>query len=239
MFESVFLDYVNNFDLNDKRVLLKLDHSKRVRDLSLKYARILNYNEADIKLAEFIGLYHDIGRFNQIKEYQTFNDSISIDHGLEGIRVLFDEGLIDKFNFDDYEKEIIKFAIKNHNQFEIEETDDERKLMHAKLIRDTDKTDIVYIFGTLKKDWIKVEDEKFDKSVIEIFKNHELMPYMKIKNFEAIKYFGFAFEINNVEIIKEFKEYLTEFYKTLNREDLFKEIYDEAIKYLEGREKLC
>ena len=56
---------------------------------------------------------------------------------------MFEDGLIKNFwnNTDDYE--VIRFAIENHNKFAIEKTDNKRALMHAKLIRDTDKLDIM------------------------------------------------------------------------------------------------
>ena len=35
--------------------------------LSKKYAKKLGYDEHDVKLATLIGLFHDIGRFEQLK----------------------------------------------------------------------------------------------------------------------------------------------------------------------------
>ena len=41
----------------------------------------LNLEKEDIKLAELIGLLHDIGRFEQLKRFNTFVDKKSINHG--------------------------------------------------------------------------------------------------------------------------------------------------------------
>ena len=47
--------------------------------------------------AWLLGLLHDIGRFEQVKRYNTFNDSQSVDHAELGADILFKEGLIDRF----------------------------------------------------------------------------------------------------------------------------------------------
>lgn len=235
MFEKVFNDYVDRFDFLDKDILLKYNHSYRVRNLAIKYAILLNYCDDDLKLAEFIGLYHDIGRFNQIRDYHDYDDNKSIDHAEEGIRVLFEEGLINKFNFTEEEKEIIEFAIRNHNKYEIENIDDKRKMMHAKLIRDCDKLDIVYLFGHLKEKNVKLIDEPLDDEIKNSFYNHKILKYNDSPNCQIIGYFAFVFDINNDIILNEFKYYLNCLYRRLNNENVLKEIYELANNYLESR----
>ena len=106
----------------------------------------LPLNEEDIHIASLAGLLHDIGRFNQIVRYHNYSDGDIFDHATEGVKILFDDGLINKFDFTDKEKEIIRFSILNHNKFLMDECLDEDILKHAKLIRDVDKLDIVYLF---------------------------------------------------------------------------------------------
>ena len=57
----------------------------------------LGLDKADTDLAWLIGMLHDIGRFEQLKNYGTFSDADSIDHAHYGVHLLFDEGLIWKF----------------------------------------------------------------------------------------------------------------------------------------------
>ena len=45
---------------------------------------------------EKAGLLHDIGRFEQLKRYQSFIDSQTIDHANLGVTILFDDNLIEK-----------------------------------------------------------------------------------------------------------------------------------------------
>ena len=60
-----FNKYVSQFNPNEGRIKLKIDHIKRVAILSKKIAQNLNLGYEQIKLAELIGLFHDIGRFKQ------------------------------------------------------------------------------------------------------------------------------------------------------------------------------
>jgi len=73
--KKVFDEYTKNYDINDGKVALKVAHILRVSELSRKIAISLNLSQEDIQLAELIGLLHDIGRFEQIKRYNTFIDN--------------------------------------------------------------------------------------------------------------------------------------------------------------------
>lgn len=237
MFEKVFNDFTNKYDFTNSDIKLKYNHSYRVRNLSLKYAHLLKFNERDTYIAEFIGLFHDIGRFTQLKEYNTYNDSKLMDHALEGVRILFEEGLINQFDFTEEEKNIIKFAIKNHNKYIIEYETDERVLMHAKLIRDIDKLDIVYIFGYLNELKLEIEDVSVDEYFLNSFKEEKLVEYKKLPNLSIIINFNYVYDINNDICIYEFENNIKEFYKTINNEKIFKEIYKYVLKYIEKRKK--
>ena len=80
MLEVAFDKYVSNYDLSNELIKLKYDHSYRVMELSIKYAKELEFSESDIELCKIIGLLHDFGRFEQLKVYNTFDDNKSIDH---------------------------------------------------------------------------------------------------------------------------------------------------------------
>ena len=115
-----FEKYVNNYDLTKEKVILKKNHSIRVMNLCVKYAKKLGFNDEDISLAKVIGLLHDIGRFEQLKEFNSFDDS-NIDHADLGVKILFEEGLIRDFIEEDKYDYIIKKAIENHNKYKIED----------------------------------------------------------------------------------------------------------------------
>ena len=135
-----------NYNPNDIKVKLKIEHTYRVADLCEEIAKCLGLNDNDVKLAWLIGMLHDIGRFEQIKCYKTFIDAESVDHADLGVDLLFKDGLIynfvDKDSLSDEELKVIKCAIRDHNKYRISDILNEKEAMFANIIRDADKTDI-------------------------------------------------------------------------------------------------
>ena len=231
-----FEKYVNNYDFTKEKIILKKNHSIRVMNLCIKYAKKLGFNDEDVSLTKVIGLLHDIGRFEQLKEFNSFDDS-NIDHADLGVKILFEEGLIKNFwsNKEDYE--LIEFAIKNHNKMKIEETTNERYLKFAKLIRDIDKMDIIYLLGYLSELDTKPSNDLINPKIINSIKNHELSNYKYIKNINdsiALK-FAYTYDINYDECLEEFKQNLYYFYKQINFDERFKEIFETVNKYIDER----
>lgn len=124
------------------RVQLKSDHMLRVMNNSINIATQLGLSQEQIDLAGFIGLLHDIGRFEQVKQYNTFVDKDSVNHAMYSSHQLFNNDLIRYFISDSSYDDIVRKAIENHNRFEIEDGLSEDELLQAKIIRDADKIDI-------------------------------------------------------------------------------------------------
>lgn len=140
--KQVFEQYAANYDTNDDKVVLKINHTYRVMQHCLEIAQSLNLDDENVKLAGLIGLLHDIGRFEQLKRYQSFIDNQTIDHALLGVEILFEQGLIDQFVIDEKFYPLIKTAVFNHNKYEIESGLDQQSYLHCQIIRDGDKIDI-------------------------------------------------------------------------------------------------
>ena len=85
---EAFKKYVSNYDMEIRGIKLKYEHSFRVMSLSEKYALKLNFSEEDVYLAKLIGLLHDIGRFEQMKVYNTFV-GVRLDKGQHEIKMVF------------------------------------------------------------------------------------------------------------------------------------------------------
>lgn len=120
--EIEFKKYVENYDPMNERIKLKIDHIIRVAKNCELIAKDLNLSDEYIKLAIAIGYFHDIGRFEQVKLYDTFSDKESkVDHGEMSVKVLFEDGLIKNFFEDTKYDNIIKKSILNHNKAHIEE----------------------------------------------------------------------------------------------------------------------
>ena len=150
--EKSFQEYLKNYDINDGSIALKIKHTYEVVKKSEYIANGLRLDKENIELAKIIALLHDIGRFEQIKEFGEFNDK-KIEHAEFGVKVLFDNGLIRKFIEENKYDNIIYKAIYNHNKYKIEENLNEKELLQCKIIRDADKLDN---FRVKEKD--KLED---------------------------------------------------------------------------------
>lgn len=101
---NAFAEYVRNYDPSDEKIKLKIDHTYRVAGLSQRIAESLGLSEPDVDIAWLLGMLHDIGRFEQIRRFGTFNDVQSVDHAEFGADLLFKEGLIRKFAEGYYEE---------------------------------------------------------------------------------------------------------------------------------------
>jgi putative nucleotidyltransferase with HDIG domain len=132
-----FKELTDNHQLNFR---IKREHSLRVADIALSMANKLEWTEEEQQTAFLIGLLHDIGRFTQLVEFDTFNDEKSIDHAENAVKILKTENPFEALNVGN--EELIFAAILNHNKFKIQEGLTGQELLHAKLIRDADKMDI-------------------------------------------------------------------------------------------------
>lgn len=140
--KKVFNDYVENYDSNDEKIKLKIDHTYRVSELCERIAKSLNMTKEEADISWLTGVLHDIGRFEQVKRYGTFNDGKSIDHAKLGVEILFEEEKIRDFIEDTSEDDLIKKVIRSHNAYKIPEDYSEREITFSNILRDADKIDI-------------------------------------------------------------------------------------------------
>lgn len=233
-----FMEYVSSFDTSLDGIKRKISHSIRVMRLSRKYAMELDFDNDDIELASIIGLLHDIGRFYQYQKYHSFNDFNTIDHADYGVKILFEDGLISKFTDRVEDYELIKFAIKNHNKLKIADTNDSRFIKFAKLIRDVDKLDIVYLLGYLGEyDVNSNDDDISDKVVDDLLNNRPVDRKNEVSiNDRVAVTFGLVYDINYNIVLSELKRNYYYYYKRVNN-NKFKNVYDNVNKYIDGRIK--
>lgn len=140
--KEVFNEYVKGYDSSDEKIKLKIAHTYRVSELCEKIAISLKMNNDDIDIAWLTGLLHDIGRFEQVKTYGTFNDFKSVDHAKLGAKILFNGGKIRDFISDTSEDDLIRKVIENHNAYKLPEDISKRCKTFSNILRDADKIDI-------------------------------------------------------------------------------------------------
>lgn len=163
--KNVFKNYVEKYDKTNPRIAFKIAHTYRVVDTAKIIAEELELNEEQILLAELIGLLHDIGRFEQVRRYNTFTDRLSVDHADLGVEVLKENNFLSQFCEDEKYYKTILVSIKNHNKFRIEEGLNEEENLQCRIIRDADKIDIFNSIRLENLDTL-MDDSNIDDSVV-------------------------------------------------------------------------
>src|SRR3989339_1044872 len=87
-----FTIYVHTFQNSDPEIQqnfdLKEGHTMRVCKEICTIGKQLGLNDDEQRLAEIIGLLHDVGRFEQYARYKTFMDKKSENHAELAIKIL-------------------------------------------------------------------------------------------------------------------------------------------------------
>lgn len=135
-----FREYLSAYDQTDDKIKLKRVHTFCVVDAADYISRHEKLSEEDHQLALLIALLHDIGRFEQLKVFHSYDDS-QFDHASFGVKVLFEDNLIQNFIRTREYDEVIRQAIAWHSSYALPPIEDERTLLHCRLIRDADKLD--------------------------------------------------------------------------------------------------
>ena len=139
---ETFETYASAYNLDDAKILLKYIHTGKVAENCDRIARSLGMSEEDCDTAWLIGMLHDIGRFEQLRRYDTFMDSVSIDHAEFGADLLFQEGLAEHFGLPQTFYELVEKAVRYHSRYRLPENLTEREKVFCQMIRDADKVDI-------------------------------------------------------------------------------------------------
>ena len=248
---SAFKKYLENFDSQYGKIDLKIRHTYGVVKASEYIANKLNLSNEDIELAKLIALLHDIGRFEQIRQSDSFIDNKNMDHAILGNDILFKDNLIRDFIEDTQYDNIISKAILNHNRLYIEDGLTERELLHAKIIRDADKTDnfrvkaeedFENIIDNSSKDIL--ENDIISENIFNDFMNSKIIVREDRKTHMDfwVSYIAFIFDYNykfGLEYIKEMN-YINVIvdrldYKNIDTKQKMEKIRKHALEFIDKR----
>lgn len=221
--KHTFDQYLKSYDCTNDKVRLKIIHTYGVVDQTAEVACRMQLGEEDAQIALHIALLHDIGRFEQLKRFDSFEPG-TMDHAAYGVQVLFDEHFIRQFISEDTWDSIIRIAIARHSDYALENIQNERALFHAKLIRDTDKLDNCRVkLEDALETFMGASAEDIGKQDISpaiyntVFKNRCILSADRVTDMDYwISYIAYFYDINFKEsmmIVKEM-DYLT---KTVSR----------------------
>lgn len=147
--EASFDRYASEFIVNDPIMIeqykLKILHTKKV----IANAEVIGrqnscfQNKNIFRALLLSALYHDIGRFEQLKQYRTFSDALSCNHGQLGVKILHRLNLL-KEEKKEVQK-IVTVSVCLHNKFILPSAvkGDAKNVLLA--IRDADKLDILRV----------------------------------------------------------------------------------------------
>lgn len=210
--EKDFAQYTSEFDLNDFMMKLKLRHSFRVEKYCIQIAESLEMSQHEIEIAALIGLFHDIGRFEQVEKYSSLNDFKTFDHAHVGVEILRQNKFLNKYLDNENEIEMVLKAIENHNKYSIDKQINGIGLTFAKIIRDADKIDILDLgrYEDISKiyDIESIKNSTITKEILEDFYKEKIIDVKEIRNgADRLVYsLGYIFDINYKESFKILKE---------------------------------
>ncbi|MEW6183636.1 MAG: HD domain-containing protein [Bacillota bacterium] len=216
-FRSWFENHVKGYRSDDREVQaamrLKEEHTGRVCANIVRIGRSLNLNNADLFLAEAIALFHDVGRFRQFAVYHTFSDRRSENHALLSLRELDESGVL--FVLPEEERFIVTKAVECHNLRELPSDLPDRCLLHARLIRDADKLDILMLFTDEcthkdgRPDPLLVpeppDDPGYSPALVENLLQQRRSSYGEIKSFgdRKLLYLSWVYDVNFSHTLSE------------------------------------
>jgi len=246
-----FVSYVQRFDLGiekwQQNITLKEQHSKRVSEEICRIGECLQLGEDELRLAEIIGLFHDIGRFEQYARYKTFVDGKSENHAELGVKIIKEMRVLE--NLDGAIQQVILRAILYHNRAELPEDENHQILFYARLLRDADKLDIYRVLtdyynrpNSRRNDAIELDlpdTAGFSEILYEDLIHHRIVKIKHVKNFNDFKLMqvGWVFDINfdpTFQLVKE-RGYLQLIQKVLPESQKLEHLFQEIQQFLEKK----
>ena len=246
-----FYFYVNSFTKDDpefqRNIDLKAQHTKRVCQNAVDIGKDLGLENEDLYLLEITALFHDIGRFEQYAQYQTFSDRNSVNHAAFGIEILKKKKILNELETP-LQEFIIK-VISYHNQANLPKDETERCLFFSKLLRDADKLDIWRVVT----DYYEQKDTGETNETIELdlpdtpgiskdiyenlIKGHTIL-FDSMKNLNDFKLLqvGWVYDVNFLPTLERLKNrgYLGLLEKALPQTDDVRQIFQAVENYMEN-----
>lgn len=142
---KIFEQYVRKYDMNNINIKAKYFHSLKVMEIAKEIASGLGiFDEEEVAVCEFIGLFHEIGNFSKTPNYHIDGDSE--DSYQRTMEILFNKGLIREITKETKYDTIIKKAIfaYDKNGFPSDITEKEKHM--CAIIKDAHNVDSFRVF---------------------------------------------------------------------------------------------
>ena len=140
--KAEYVRYVDTFREADgalpAMMELKRFHTERVTENAALIADGENFSERERRGALLAALLHDTGRYEQLRRFNTFKDSESVDHAVLSHDLVREFGWLDGAA----DADAVLKAVLYHNRRELPDDIDEFTATIAHTVRDADKLDI-------------------------------------------------------------------------------------------------
>lgn len=250
-FRRWFDDYVDGF-LNGslsvrENILLKKIHTERVCREIRQIGSGIGLDGTQLAVAELMALFHDIGRFSQYSEYNTFVDSRSVNHAELGAEILRNTRVLD--TLDNNMRELIIRAVSYHNLAFLPEDEDEKCLMFTRLLRDADKVDIYRVVTDYYSSPLPHENQALEldlpdspgvsEEVMQDLASRQIVNVSKLENLNDFKLLqaGWVYDINYVPTLEivESRGYLGKIRSVLPDLPEIEDIFSSIDSYIRER----
>lgn len=186
--------YVDAFRGTDGRLpdmmQLKLTHTAGVVAAAARIAADEGFAARTASVCWAAALLHDTGRYEQLRRYNTFRDSDSVDHAVFSHDIVREKGWLDGWPED--ERAAVLTAVLVHNRREIPSgVTDPLALTAARTVRDSDKLDIFRVLEAQVRgtDWRR-DNRAFWNLATEAPPNPEVVEAVRSRrpvDYQAIK----------------------------------------------------
>jgi len=133
---------------------LKREHTAHVVENARAIATGEGFDDGTARACDAAALLHDTGRYEQLRRYNTFRDSDSVDHAVFSHDIVVERGWLDG----DPQREAILTAVLVHNRRDVPEGLNPLTEAAVHTVRDADKLDIFRVL----EDQIATTDWRHD-----------------------------------------------------------------------------
>jgi hypothetical protein len=251
-FTDWFGAYIGGFFGDDGYINANLELKKVHTDFVVGEVRYIaagiGLDENDSLIAETVGLFHDVGRFEQFSKYLTYSDAKSIDHSELAAEILEEKGVLD--GLCSAEKGVILSAVRYHGRKDLPDELDERTLMHCRVVRDADKLDI---FRVLEEKYLQFINDSEDFNleleypdepwysdcIVEAILDERQVHYNEIKTLNDMKLLILAmiFDVNFQPTLKRIREKgcVEAFIEMLPEDDTIYKVRTKILDYIDSK----
>lgn len=239
-FSGLTPEQQTNFDI-------KKEHTHRVVSNTRNLAGALNLTPDEEQAVVLAAVFHDIGRFRQMAEFSTLDDSVSLDHAELAVEIVKEKNYLKAVG--DELQGLVYSTIRHHSKPELPRNIGGTELLLARLLRDADKMDILKVLSRYYADrsqpvnhmltWELPPSTKVSPAVAKEILAGKIVPKKEVKNEADVKILqlSWVFDINfkpSMEIILR-NRYLEAIYNSLPKNDQVFEIYRKVKVFAENK----